>query len=233
MPINEFEKIARQCKKYTDYIYLHVLGETLLYPYLEEALKIVNSLKMKATVVTNGFLIKEKEEILLKHQPYKIVFSLHSFFDNQSVMPEKEYFDGVLSFAKKSSSIISLRVLDEYKNHPVISFIKENLSKNLHLNFTPRFIWHTEEDEAVKKTGSCLGAIEQFAILSDGTVTPCCLDYDGVINLGSAFAAPLDSIIKSERAKRMKDGFLNRRITEEHCGKCKFDAKRRGSRVQN
>ena len=40
MSINEFEEIIKKVKGYTNHIYLHVKGEPLIHPNLDEILKI-------------------------------------------------------------------------------------------------------------------------------------------------------------------------------------------------
>lgn len=59
-------------------------------------------------------------------------------------------------------------------------------------------------------------------MLSDGTVIPCCLDGEGVINLGNIHERPFADIIEGERAQRMYDGFSRREVVEELCRKCGY-----------
>jgi len=71
----------------------------------------------------------------------------------------------------------------------------------------------------------CYGLRDQIGILVDGTVVPCCLDSEGNIPLGNIFESPIESIIDSERAKKMYKGFTDRQVTEELCKKCGFARK--------
>jgi radical SAM protein with 4Fe4S-binding SPASM domain len=68
----------------------------------------------------------------------------------------------------------------------------------------------------------CYGLGDHFGILSDGTVIPCCLDSDGVIALGNVFDTPIDKILSSERAVKIREGFKKRLGTEDLCKRCGY-----------
>ena len=62
-------------------------------------------------------------------------------------------------------------------------------------------------------------------ILCDGTVVPCCLDSEGVIDLGNVLdgsSASLADILSSPRAQAMVKGFECRKATEELCRRCGY-----------
>ena len=68
----------------------------------------------------------------------------------------------------------------------------------------------------------CYGLKDQFAVLCDGRVVPCCLDREGVITLGNIFTQEIGEILANPRAKAMLDGFSCRKATEELCRKCGY-----------
>ena len=68
----------------------------------------------------------------------------------------------------------------------------------------------------------CYGLKDQFGILADGTVVPCCLDSDGIINLGNIFHEDIESILNSQRAQDIADGFKCGKATEDLCKKCGY-----------
>ncbi len=47
----------------------------------------------------------------------------------------------------------------------------------------------------------------QVAVLSDGSVVPCCLDAEGLVALGNIFNESFKNIIESPRAQAIKTGF--------------------------
>ena len=73
--------------------------------------------------------------------------------------------------------------------------------------------------------GFCHALRTHAAILVDGTVVPCCLDGEGVINLGNVQEEKFTDIINSERATAIVDGFSRREAVEELCRKCGFRQK--------
>lgn len=96
------------------------------------------------------------------------------------------------------------------------------LAERIYLNQDHEFEWpslNAKEDEG---RGFCHALRNQAGILVDGTVVPCCLDGEGVINLGNVHEASFSEIIEGERANRLYDGFSQRTAVEELCRKCGY-----------
>ncbi|HDT11921.1 MAG TPA: hypothetical protein ENN58_04200, partial [bacterium] len=53
--------------------------------------------------------------------------------------------------------------------------------------------------------GECQSYQEQLAVLADGTCTPCCVDYDGKIEVGNANLHRLESIWFSKRSRKIRE----------------------------
>ena len=99
------------------------------------------------------------------------------------------------------------------------------IADKIYLNQDYEFQWpdlKVEEDEGI---GFCYGLRNQVAILVDGTVVPCCLDGEGVINLGNINITHFSQIVESDRAKHIFDGFSRRYAVEELCRKCGYRKK--------
>lgn len=101
---------------------------------------------------------------------------------------------------------------------------KENsikLDKNVYLMFAEKFDWPNMKGKNYGDRGYCQALKSQIAILSDGTVVPCCLDNNANIKLGNIFQSSLQEILDSTKAKDILNGFKNRKRTEplcQHCG---------------
>ena len=67
-----------------------------------------------------------------------------------------------------------------------------------------------------------MGLRTHFGILVDGTVVPCCLDYNGKLKLGNIFTESIEDILNSPNAKAIKEGFLNNKKISEMCQHCNF-----------
>ena len=85
-----------------------------------------------------------------------------------------------------------------------------------------RFEWPDIKAKEVLGAAFCYGLRDQIAVLTDGTVVPCCLDAQGVMNLGNIIKTPLQEIIDSPRAKAIYEGFTQRRAVEPLCQRCSF-----------
>ena len=75
----EFHVLAERLRKHTEYLYLHLMGEPLLHPQLEELLGIAAELGFKVIITTNGTLLPERGALLLQSAAvHKVNVSLQS-----------------------------------------------------------------------------------------------------------------------------------------------------------
>ncbi|MDF2880823.1 MAG: Fe-S oxidoreductase [Clostridiaceae bacterium] len=252
MDINTFENILKQLKPFTDYIYLHVKGEPLLHPELDKFLDLAESYNFKVNITTNGTLIhKVKHMLLTKNNLRQVNFSLHSFDANELNFSIEEYLNNILNFTfeviNNTNIIASYRLwnLEEdtkgiEKNRHILNILEQafnldykiedklldargtKIAKNVYLNAASKFKWPDKKLVRSDDTGFCHGLRDQAAILVDGSVVPCCLDGEGVINLGNINKESFHNIIESPRAKAICQGFSNRQVVEELCKKCDY-----------
>jgi radical SAM protein with 4Fe4S-binding SPASM domain len=96
------------------------------------------------------------------------------------------------------------------------------LAEKVFLNQDYEFKWPALDQDEDFNSGYCYALNTQVAILVDGTVVPCCLDGDGIINLGNILDTPFAKIIEGKRAKKIYQGFSKRVVVEELCRKCGF-----------
>jgi len=99
------------------------------------------------------------------------------------------------------------------------------ISNRLYLNQDHEFQWPDLKEEEDEGKGFCYGLRNQIAILVDGTVVPCCLDGEGIINLGNIKDTDFSEIVEGDRAKRIIEGFSKRYAVEELCRKCGYRKK--------
>lgn len=96
------------------------------------------------------------------------------------------------------------------------------LEDKIYLNFDYEFTWPSLTTPDMGETGFCYGLKNQLAILVDGTVVPCCLDGDGILNLGNIFKNDLSEVLASEISREIENGFAHRKITQELCRRCGY-----------
>lgn len=239
--LEKLEKLLTNINDYTDYVYLHVKGEPLLHPNFKEVLDLCEKYNKKVNITTNGTLLKEREKELTHPAVRQINISLHS--ENKKVNYLQDIFETV---GKLKEKIVIYRFwtmdnnfLDE-KSTEIVNKInyyydlspefveKVKLEKhikirdNLYIDKANEFIWPNLENDHYNEVGTCYALKDQLAILVDGTVVPCCLDSDGIINLGNIYNQSLEEIINSERYQNIKNNFSNRKACEELCKHCSF-----------
>lgn len=70
--------------------------------------------------------------------------------------------------------------------------------------------------------GTCRALDTHVAILHDGRVVACCLDYSGQITLGNIVDQSLAEILDSPTAKSLRDGFKKHELRHPFCQSCSF-----------
>lgn len=243
MSLEEFEEVLKKIKDYTNYIYLHVKGEPLLHQNIIKMIGLAKNYHLKVNLTTNGTLFKEKaKELGNCTNLNKINFSLHSENNNENYF--KDIFDNIKylnnitvvyrlwtlknnELDKKSTEIVN-KIKDYYNlSTEVVEKIKKEknikISSTIYVDKDNEFIWPVEND--YKSSGYCYALKTQIAILSDGTVVPCCLDSNGKIELGNIFKESLEDIINKEKYQNLKKSFSDRKPCERLCQSCTFKEK--------
>lgn len=96
------------------------------------------------------------------------------------------------------------------------------LMPQVYLSKSIEFQWPGIDLDVIGTEGTCYGLRQQVGVLVNGDVVPCCLDGEGVITLGNVFQEDFESIVTSERAVAMVDGFEQRKIIEPLCMRCGY-----------
>ncbi len=241
MSKEEFTVILDKLKYHTEYIYYHLMGEPLTHPELPEFIKTAGKMGYKSIITTNGTLLQKRKTELLSAGIHKVNISLHSF-ENGTPDAHKRYVYELADFAKAASEqgiIVVFRLwnkgCDDGKNDISLQLLKQNISGEwfpnnrgvkirgkIYLEWGERFEWPDINADIKGEKFFCYGLKDQFGILCDGTVVPCCLDSDGVINLGNIFNDDIESILTSERAVDIAEGFKCGKASEELCRKCGY-----------
>jgi len=248
MTVNEFRLVVEKIRPFTNYIYLHVLGEPLLHPQLDEILSIAENAGLNINITTNGGLLERKKEILLKHSIRQINISLHDAEENISSEKWGDYIKTALDFSSELApktyvclrlwntsnetsagfNTLCLEKIGEKFNLPT-NFLNEKthgnglkLAEHIFLQRAPRFEWPNENNEHTQIKKTCYALRDHIAILADGQVIPCCLDADANMKLGNILTDNLVNILNTDRARDIKKGFEQRKVVEPICATCGF-----------
>ncbi len=198
------------------------------------------------------FLKKHRYDTLFHPCIKQINISLNAFNKNDTSLTFEQYMRPVLALCetkleRKEGLFINLRVwnLDEMMSERTfneILFLKLSktfdtslsleevyaqrpksirLASKIRVHFDNYFEWPSLKNKNYGH-GTCQGLQSHIAILASGKVVPCCLDCDGIIELGDLHEHTLDEIVTSKRARAMLSGFKEGKAVEELCQKCSY-----------
>jgi radical SAM protein with 4Fe4S-binding SPASM domain len=252
MTLDFFEKVIVQLKNYTKTLAFHVMGDPLLLSNLISYLDIAKKHNFEVELTTSGyFLVNHDASTLFHGSVRQLNISLNSFNKNSLNLSFDEYISRVLDICSKKIAsypkpFINLRLwnldvdsTEEVYNQLIFERLNSffdisidtmtdtdavkslRLAPKILLNFDNYFEWPSLKSEH-NSHASCYGLSSHFGILADGRVVPCCLDGDGVINLGNLHNKSLKDILTSQRAKDIVEGFKAGFAVEELCKKCTF-----------
>lgn len=241
MTRDEFSLILDKLGTRTKYIYYHLMGEPLTHPKLPELIKMAGERGYKSIITTNGTLLDRRGGALLSAGVHKVNLSLHSFEDGGDAEYDR-YVSSLAEFANNAARVGTIvvfrlwnRGFDGGRNESALRLLREKLvgewventrgirvRDRIYLEWGDRFEWPDRNAEIKGTRFFCYGLKDQFGILADGTVVPCCLDSDGVISLGNIFNDDIDDILSSDRATAMTEGFKCGIASEELCKRCGY-----------
>jgi len=240
MTLEEFSLVLDKVSNYTESIYLHVKGEPLIHSKFDDILNICDKYNVNVCITTNGTLLKNKKDILLKHKIKQINISLHS--ENNI----KSYFEDVFNtcdeLSKKITIIyrlwtldnikkVSTIIVDKIKHHYNLSTLivdklyndkNIKIKDNIYVDKDIEFTWPNDGNVIESNIGTCYGTRSHIAILSNGIVVPCCLDSNANIPLGNIFNDNMDDILNNKTYCELKRNFQNNKIINSLCQKCNY-----------
>ena len=226
--LDNFKILLNKLKGYTDYLYLHVMGEPLLHPNVNELINLASK-DYKVNITTNGTML---DKIINNKNIRQINISLHSI--------NKDVKKTLLSIFKKVDAILYNNVIVNYrlwinddKRQGIIDIINDyykvdinkinnhTIKNNLFYSIEEEFIWPNINNKQIFN-GTCKALTDHIGVLVDGTIVPCCLDSEGIINLGNIYNDDLKEIINSKQYQELKKGFKENTRLNPLCKTCNF-----------
>lgn len=247
MSLEEFEYVLSSIDDYTDYVYLHIKGEPLLHHKFRSILNLCRKYNKKVNITTNASMLKYRmNDIIDTNIVRQINISLQSLINDNYLIDILESIKIILrrtniqvvlrfwALNNNKFNKLQYKILDEIiacfdLNRNLIPEIetKNNIKilNRLYINKDKEFVWPNINNKYYNEIGSCYGTRTHIGILVNGTVVPCCLDSEAIINLGNIFENSFTDILSSKRFNDMIDGFQNNKACEELCKHCSYKEK--------
>jgi radical SAM protein with 4Fe4S-binding SPASM domain len=223
MEFGLFKKIVDEAKEYSEWIWLHLLGDPLLHPEIEKLIRYAHSVGIKTRISTNPNCLTERKTRDIIDAGLDLIHISLDGTDNtsyQSVRGKNADYD---------QAIVNIDRLIRIRNemgikHPIIriAIIRMEKTKNLIEDFKRLWSDRGVDDIVVTDYVTWDGSIQRIVdfagdnnlsagynspiqrtcflpwmsveILWDGRVVPCCYDSDGKNVLGDLKHESLKSI---------------------------------------
>ena len=237
LSLAEIDDYTDQIRDYTDYIYLHILGEPLLHPDFNEILDLLDRKGFRLQLVTNGTLLDRHPDLTSHSCLRKLSISLHSV---NHLNISQSYFETIDSLIESDhNTIIDLRFYDPSRlDQPLNTYLNSlkerygleatsrkdsyRLKENTYVSFAELFDWPQIHDPVISDTGACHGGIDMIAINSQSEVTLCCLDPKGYNSLGNLKKRSLKEILDSKEYIQTVTDLRNGKLSRDLCRRCSY-----------
>lgn len=246
-----FETVIAQAAPLAARACLHLMGEPLAHPEFGEFIDVCAAHGVPVEIATNGTLLGgARSEALLRPIVAQVNFSVHSFAANFPGRDIGPYLAEIFRFTRRALAerpdiyvnyrLWNLAGPDAERNADVIARVEREfgvaidrsvdvrrrksrrVTGRLSLHFDTRFDWPRLDGPELSPRGTCRALSAQFGVLTDGTVTACCLDKEGAAPLGNVHEQTLAQILDGGRARRMRQGFAQGLLVEGLCRRCSF-----------
>jgi len=241
MNLSLFKKIIDESKNYVEFIYLHLFGEPLFHKDIFRMITYAKKAGINVGLSTNATILSKKNTFnLLNSKLHLLILSL----DN----PSKDTYDKIRvggDYEKIEKNVIYfLNELEKFKYKPevVIQMIdlecsraEQNLFKNkfskyssIHVKIKGLCDWAGQVEEINKLVGSkaplgnskCFEPWRALTIYWDGTVVPCCYDFDGAYILGNVRKSNIKEIWNGALMQEFRNSHLVDKSQLNLCKSC-------------
>jgi radical SAM protein with 4Fe4S-binding SPASM domain len=230
MDFTLFKKIIDESCGFVELVRLHLFGEPLLHKGIVDMINYAENSGIRTVVSTNATMLDERisQEILVSELSFLVLSLDAAKKDTYEKVRASRDFDKVISniekFLVKVSEQKSLKIIVAIQMIRMLNnkreeelFIKRWLGKkNVHIFFKDFNDWagQIEEISRLGQTSSlildqnkshCFNLWSSLSIYWDGTVVPCCYDYDGSYLLGNVNNQTLFSIWNNEKMEKIRN----------------------------
>lgn len=214
-----FKKIINEAKTLNvKEVSLTNWGEPLLHPQICEFIRFAKQNGLKTRITTNGSLLnEEKSKQLLDSGLDTIIFSIYGIKEDYEKITKRNYEE----IKEKCVQFINMRDAQKartkiFVRHTITDDTEKNINKFKDewgglcdaLEFQQQTVFGSKMKS--QRKNKCPQLWSSLIILWDGSVVPCCADFDGTLYIGDA---------NTENIKRIWNGPLIKKLRRAHIDK--------------
>lgn len=205
-------------------------GEPLMNPHLIEFVGYAAKKNILTRFVTNATLLNRNMSLKLVEAGLdEIYFSLDNIDDEyerirkQSFSRVIENITAFIDIARKSPRHIRTGVNIVKSQYNKIG-LDQAKHRFMEMGIDVVLVEEGQfEQEVVSRTSRCFEPYRNITILSNGTVVPCCVDYDGVLAMGSVWQEPnLKKIFNNSAYRSLRRSFRSNNRMNSICERCSY-----------
>lgn len=215
LSFNLFQNIIAKSTS-LEHLCFHNWGEPLLNSDLFEMIKYAHNRGIRYTVLnTNGTLLDDNCVNQIIDSPLSIIrisvdgnpYTYQQIRRISFKTIEKNIFHLIKKRDKTNGSfkVGIVMVIDEQTENQIDSFYNKWRNIVDHIRFQPKIIQSKRKSLCPELFGNGYG---QMVVLWDGKVIPCCVDYEGKLQIGDAQHESVDSIWHGLEVKRLRKKHL-------------------------
>lgn len=221
-----FKKIINECEGKVDFIYLHFFGEPLLHPRIVDFINYAAGKGMTIALSTNATVLNETiSRALLNSKLDLLIISIDSINPETYTKIRKggnlenllKNIDIFLDMQQRLEATlnVSLQMIEMSLNKNEIKMFTSRWKLREGLNLTIKPIYnYADQVKNIQDLGdfpenytgrkACVEPWRGFVIGWDGTVVPCCNDFNYKFPVGNVNVNTLTAIWNSEKMREMR-----------------------------
>ena len=241
-----FYKIIDEAVGKVEIAILHLLGEPMLNPHLYEMIDYCCKAGIRTVLSTNATLLTEENAWRLRRSKLDVlILSLDGFYPeayeiirrNASYQKTREKIERFLKLPPLNHPHTVIQVirmketegelrnfLNFWKNYPVQALIKPFTRWKGDIASINELDNHSNNSQIDGlRDKVCDRAWQWLTVYQDGTVVPCCRDYDGAYPVGNLKKASVNEVWNGELMVRFREQHLQGREQVTICHSCDYN----------
>jgi radical SAM protein with 4Fe4S-binding SPASM domain len=205
-------------------------GEPLVHPDFVKFVSYAAAKNIYTRTITNAILLTpEKSKEIIEAGLNEIIFSIDSTGDNYKKIrgvPFEKTMENVKNFVclaneQKCDILISVNITKSKFNAGHLESIVSEISAlgvgDVNLNECQEY------SGGYKRVSKCVEPYRYLVVLSNGQVTPCCVDYDGELAFGSIYnEIDLKKLYNSQLIQKLRLSLSQKQLRPKICATCTY-----------